>query len=346
MTKFKKSLLCATLLTSVLAVTQAAKADAISDFYHGKTMQMIIATSPGGDYDTRGRLLARHMNRLIPGEPTIIPQNMPGGVGIAAANHMAAAAPRDGTVLHMLMQNMPAHQAIGGQGVKFDTRKLIFVGNTTDTPNVINSWHTTGITKIEQVKTQELIVGAAGTATPAAYYPAALNAMAGTKFKIVAGYPGGNDVNLAMEKGEVGGRGSNSWASWKSLNPKWIAEGKVHILVQIGLQRAKDLPDVPLLFELATNEIDREVLRFISADTAISRSAVTTPDVPPERVKALRKAFMDTMKDAQFLGEANKMGLDISPLSGEESQAVADRIVAARPEIIERAKLILEGAAK
>ena len=346
MTKFKTSLLCATLLTSALFATQAAKADAIADFYRGKTMQMIIATSPGGDYDTRGRLLARHMNRLIPGEPTIVPQNMPGGVGIAAANHMAAAAPRDGTVLHMLMQNMPAHQAIGGQGVKFDTRKLIFIGNTTDTPNVINSWYTTGITKIEQVKTQELIVGAAGTATPAAYYPAALNAMAGTKFKIVAGYPGGNDVNLAMEKGEVGGRGSNSWASWKSLNPKWIAEGKVHILVQIGLQRAKDLPDVPLLFELATNEVDREVLRFISADTAISRSAVTTPDVPPERVIALRKAFMDTMKDAQFLGEANKMGLDISPLSGEASQAVADKIVASPSEVIERAKLILEGTGK
>jgi len=343
---FKKPAIYATILLSGLTVTSAVRADAIADFYHGKTMQMIIATSPGGDYDTRGRLLARHLNRLIPGEPTIVPQNMPGGVGIAAANHMAAAAPRDGTVLHMLMQNMPAHQAIGGQGVKFDTRKLIFVGNTTDTPNVINSWHTTGITKIEQVKTQELIVGAAGTATPAAYYPAALNAMAGTKFKIVAGYPGGNDVNLAMEKGEVGGRGSNSWASWKSLNPKWIAEGKVHILVQIGLQRAKDLPDVPLLFELATNEVDREVLRFISADTAISRSAVTTPEVPPERVKALRKAFMDTMKDPQFLGEANKMGLDISPLSGEESQAVADKIVAARPEVIERAKLILEGTGK
>lgn len=346
MSTFKKPAFYSMILLSGLSLTSAVRADAVADFYHGKTMQMIIATSPGGDYDTRGRLLARHMNRLIPGEPTIVPQNMPGGVGIAAANHMAAAAPRDGTVLHMLMQNMPAHQAIGGQGVKFDTRKLIFVGNTTDTPNVINSWHTTGITKIEQVKTQELIVGAAGTATPAAYYPAALNAMAGTKFKIVAGYPGGNDVNLAMEKGEVGGRGSNSWASWKSLNPKWIAEGKVHILVQIGLQRAKDLPDVPLLFELATNEVDREVLRFISADTAISRSAVTTPDVPPERVKALRKAFMDTMKDPQFLGEANKMGIDISPLSGEESQAVADKIVAARPEVIERAKLILEGTGK
>jgi len=343
---FKKPTLGSIILTSALVIARSAQADAIADFYHGRTMQMIIATSPGGDYDTRGRLLARHLPRLIPGEPTMVPQNMPGGVGIAAANHMANAAPRDGTVLHMLMQNMPAHQAVGGQGVKFDTRKLIFVGNTTDAPNVINSWYTTGITKIEQVKTQELVVGAAGTATPAAYYPAALNAMAGTKFKIVAGYPGGNDVNLAMEKGEVGGRGSNSWASWKSLNPKWIAENKVHILVQIGLQRAKDLPDVPLLFELATNEADREVLRFISADTAIARSAVTTPDVPPERVIALRKAFMDTMKDAQLLAEANKMGIDISPLSGEETQAVADKIVAAAPDVVARAKLLLEGTGK
>lgn len=346
MKNFKKALLQAALVSTAMVGSFSAQADAIADFYRGKNMQMIIATSPGGDYDTRGRLLARHMTRLIPGEPNIVPQNMPGGVGIAAANHMANAAPRDGTVLHMLMQNMPAHQAIGGQGVKFDTRKLIFIGNTTDSPNVINSWHTTGITKIEQVKTQELVVGAAGTATPAAYYPAALNAMAGTKFKIVTGYPGGNDVNLAMEKGEVGGRGSNSWASWKSLNPKWIAEGKVHILVQIGLQRAKDLPDVPLLFELATNDADREVLRFISADTAIGRAAVTTPDVPPERVAALRKAFMDTMKDAQFLAEANKMGIDISPRSGEDSQAVADKIVAAPPEVVARAKVLLEGTGK
>ena len=346
MSQFKKPLLKAAIMSCVILAPLSAQADAIADFYRGKNMQMIIATSPGGDYDTRGRLLARHMTRLIPGEPTIVPQNMPGGVGIAAANHMANAAPRDGTVLHMLMQNMPAHQAIGGQGVKFDTRKLIFIGNTTDSPNVINSWYTTGITKIEQVKTQELVVGAAGTATPAAYYPAALNAMAGTKFKIVTGYPGGNDVNLAMEKGEVGGRGSNSWASWKSLNPKWIAEGKVHILVQIGLQRAKDLPDVPLLFELASNESDREVLRFISADTAIGRAAVTTPDVPKDRVSALRKAFMDTMKDEQFLAEANKMGIDISPRSGEDSQSVADKIVAAPPEVVARAKVLLEGTGK
>lgn len=336
----------AVLIPAALIGATAARADTVADFYRGKTMQMIIATSPGGDYDTRGRLLARHMGRLIPGDPVIVAQNMPGGVGIAAANHMANAAPRDGTVLHMLMQNMPAHQAIGGQGVKFDTRKLIFIGNTTDTPNVINSWHTTGIKTIEDVRRRELVVGAAGTATPAAYYPAALNAMAGTKFKIVTGYPGGNDVNLAMEKGEVGGRGSNSWASWKSSRPQWLAEKKIDILVQIGLKRHPDLPNVPLLFELASNDADREVLRFISADTAISRSVVTTPEVPAERVAALRKAFMETMKDPQFVAEAEKMQVDISPLTGEEAQAVADRIVAAPPEVIARAKVLLEGAGK
>ena len=346
MSSFKKSLLCASFFTAALTLASGARADAVADFYRGKPMQMIIATSPGGDYDTRGRLIARHMNRHIPGEPSIVAQNMPGGVGIAAANHLANAAPRDGTVLHMLMQNMPAHQAIGGQGVKFDTRKLIFVGSTTDTPNVINSWHTTGITNIEQVKTQELIVGAAGTATPAAYYPAALNAMAGTKFKIVAGYPGGNDVNLAMEKGEVGGRGSNAWSSWKTSRPQWLTEKKIHILVQVALKRHKDLPDVPLLFELAQNDADREVLRFISADTEISRAVVTTPETPAPRVAALRKAFMDTMRDPQFLAEAEKMQIDISPLPGDEAQVIADRIVAASPDVIARAKLILEAPAK
>ncbi|MDB5509568.1 MAG: Tripartite-type tricarboxylate transporter, receptor component TctC [Hyphomicrobiales bacterium] len=332
---------------AVLALPHAsASADPVADFYRGKTLQMIIATSPGGDYDTRGRLLARHLGRHIPGEPNIVAQNMPGGVGLAAANYMAAIAPRDGTVLHMLMQNMPAHQAVGGQGVKFDTRKLIFIGNTTDTPNVINAWHTTGIKTIEDVKTRELVVGAAGTATASAYYPAALNAMAGTKFKIVTGYPGGNDVNLAMEKGEVGGRGSNSWASWKSTRPQWIADKKINVLVQIGLKRHPDLPEVPLLFELASNDRDREVLRFISADTAISRAVVTTPDTPPERVAALRKAFMGMIADPQFVAEAAKMQIDISPSSGEEAQKIADLILDSPPEVIARAKLLLDGGGK
>jgi tripartite-type tricarboxylate transporter receptor subunit TctC len=195
-------------LVLLLALPAPAAADAVADFYRGKTLTMLVATSPGGDYDLRARLLARHIGRHIPGEPAIIARNMPGAVGLQAANWLATQAPRDGTVLHAIMQNMSAHQALGGGKVEFDTRKFFWIGNTTESPNVVNSWHTTGIRSIRDVMERELVVGAPGTATSSVYYPKAMNALVGTKFKIVSGYPGGNDVNLAMERGEVGGRGS------------------------------------------------------------------------------------------------------------------------------------------
>src|SRR5215203_4670031 len=230
------------LALSALAPSTAA-AESVADFYRGKSVRMVVATSPGGDYDLRARLIARHIGRHIPGEPTIVPVNMPGGVGLQAANWMATQAPRDGTALHAIMQNMSAIQALGGANVEYDTRKFFWIGNTTDTPNVINSWYTTGIRTIQDAMTRELVVGAPGTATSSVYYPKALNALAGTKFKIVAGYPGGNDVNLAMERGEVGGRGANSWASWKSTHPQWLAEKKIYMLVPIAFKRDPELPD-------------------------------------------------------------------------------------------------------
>ena len=171
-----------------LAASPSA-ADPVGDFYRGKTLSMVIATSPGGDYDARGRLLARHMGRHLPGQPAIVARNMPGAVGLQAANWLATQAPRDGTVLHMIMQNMSAHQALGGHGVEFDTRRFIWIGNTTDSPNVVNSWHTTGIRSIEEVRARELVVGAPGSATASVYYPKVMNALLGTKFKIVSGYP-------------------------------------------------------------------------------------------------------------------------------------------------------------
>jgi hypothetical protein len=210
-------------------------ADPVADFYRGKTITMVIATAPGGDYDLRARLISRHMSRHIPGNPTIVPRNMPGGVGIQAMNFMANVAPKDGTAIHAIMQNMSTHQALGGAGVEFDTRKFFWFGNTTDTPNVINSWHTTGIRTIQEVMTRELVVGAPGQATNSVYYPKALNDLVGTRFRIISGYPGGNDVNLAMERGEVGGRGSNSWASWKATKPDWLRDKKIFILVQIAI---------------------------------------------------------------------------------------------------------------
>jgi len=329
------------LLPSLLAAAPAA-ADPVADFYRGKSLTMIIATSPGGDYDIRARLVARHMGRHIPGEPTIIARNMPGAVGLQAANYLAVQAPRDGTVLHAIMQAMSAYQAMGGSNVEYDTRKLFWIGNTTNSPNVVNSWYTTGIKTIQDVMERELVVGAPGTNTTSVYYPRIMNALAGTKFKIVTGYPGGNDVNLAMERGEVGGRGSNSWASWKATHLDWITQKKIYILVQVALKRNQELADVPLMTELAKNDDDRKVLAFVSVDTEITRAIVTTPDTPPERVEALRRAFDATMRDPLFRAEAEKAGMDINPSTGEEAQRVADFIADTPSPVVTRAKALLE----
>jgi tripartite-type tricarboxylate transporter receptor subunit TctC len=197
------------------------------------------------------------------------------------------------------------------------------------------------VTSIQQVMAKEFVVGATGVGSGSYYYPAALNALAGTKFKIVSGYPGGNEMNLAMERGEIGGRGSNAWASWKSTKPQWLADKKIHMLVQVGLKRNAEIKDVPTMQELAKNEIDAKVLTFISADTAISRAVVTTPGVPAERVAALRRAFAATMQDPEFVAEATKMKMDLSVASGEETQAIAASIVDTPPEVLARAKTIL-----
>ena len=317
-------------------------ADPVADFYRGKSISMIVATAPGGDYDLRARLVARHIGRHIPGNPAIVPRNMPGGVGIQAANYMATVAAQDGTSLHAIMQNMSSHQAFGGAGVEFDTRKFFWIGNTTDTPNTIASWHTTGIRTIKDAMERELVIGAPGTATASVYYPRALNELAGTKFKIVTGYPGGNPVNLAMERGEVGGR-INSWASWKATKPDWLREKKISMIVQIALKRDPELADVPTMIELAKTEEDKAVMTFLSADIPISRAYVTTPGVPAERVQALRRAFDATMKDPQFIAEAEKLGMDMKPSTGEEAQTFADLIANTPARVLARAKTILDG---
>lgn len=327
-----------------LAWLQPAAAEPVEGFYRGKQINLVIGTSPGGDYDQRGRMLARHIGKHIPGNPTIVARNMPGGVGLQAANWLYSVAPKDGTALHMVMQNMPMHQVLGGHGVQFDTAKFHWIGNTTNSPNTIATWHTAGVTTIEQARQKEVVLGAPGTATSSVYYPMVTNALLGTKFKIIAGYPGGNDVNLAMERGEVGGRGSNSWASWVSTKPDWIKENKVHMLVQIGLAKHPDMPHVPLLLDLAKNEDDRAVLKFMSADTAFSRALATTPAVPPERVNALRRAFDAAMRDPELVAEADKAKRDLSADKGEDVQTVVMELIATPAPVIERTKAILAKA--
>jgi tripartite-type tricarboxylate transporter receptor subunit TctC len=236
---------------------------------------------------------------------------------------------------------MMAAQAVSSPGIEFDTRKFIWLGNTTSAPNVINTWHTTGVTSVEQVKTREVLLGAP-MGTAGALYPVLINTVAGTKFRVVTGYPGGNEVNLAMERGEVEGRGSNSWASWKSTKPDWLKDKKINILVQVALARHPDLPDVPLLMDLARTDEDRAALKLLSAPPDIGRPVFAPPGVPAERVKALRDAFDATMKDPAFLEAAKREGLEIDPVSGEQLQKIVNDILAAPQNVRDRLATLIE----
>ena len=324
-----------------LAACAQARAAGVEDFYRGKTISIVIGFSAGGDYDLRARMLARHMDRHIPGQPAILARNMPGAGGVAATNWLAKLAPRDGTSSLMASQNTPLIQALGTPGVEFDARQFAWIGNTTNSPNLISVWAGRGVKTIDDARRREVAVGASGVGSGSYYYPFAANVVGKTRFKIVTGYPGGNDINIAMERGEVDGRGSNSLAAWKSTRPQWIAEGKLIHLVQIALQRHPELPDVPLLSDLAETDIDRQAMRLIAAETAMARAVAASPDIPAERVSALRRAFDATMRDREFMAEADRLGFDINPATGEEVQAIVMDIVNAPAPVVQRTKEIL-----
>ncbi len=320
-------------LATALAANRPAGAQSVEEFYRGKQIDLIIGYSPGGAYDLYARLIARHLGNFIPGKPTIVPRNMPGAGSRIAAGWVYNIAPKNGTILATVDQALPLAHALGDKNLKADTTKFIYIGNPIDDVNTTVAWHTSGIKTIEDARRREAVVGSAGSST-SLHYPKAMNELVGTKFKIVTGYPGGNELNIALERGEIDVRGSNSWGSWKSGRPEWVAQKKIIALVQIGLRKTADLPDVPLLMELGRNREDRAILRLLSASATIGRPLFTTPDVPADRVLALRNAFSAVMKDAAFLEQAQKQQFDINPISGEELQAIVQEMVGSTPGVI------------
>ena len=297
-----------------------------AEFYQNKSIDLIIGYSPGGGYDAYARLLARHLGAHIPGNPRIVPRNMPGGGSRAAAQYVYNVAPKNGTVLATGDQSLALEQALGSGNLQFDTRKFYWIGNPISDNNTLVTWHTSGIRTVDEAKAREVPIGSTG-ADPSSQYPKVMNALLGTKFKVVLGYPGANEINLAMENGEVSGRGSNSWSSWKATKPDWLRDKKINILVQIGLSKAQDLPDVPLLIDLTQNPEHAEVLKLLSEPVAVGRPIFTTPGVPADRVKVLRDAFDATIKDPAFLEEARRLNLSINPSSGAELQQIVANIV-------------------
>lgn len=322
-----------------LAVVPAG-ADPIADFYKGKTVNMLIGVSAGGEYDLHARLIARYIGRHIPGNPTLVPQNMLGAGGIVMANYLYGVAPRDGTYMGVIQNGHPTIQAVGMANIQYDVAKFNWIGAITPTVETMALWKTSGVRSIEDARRGEVIVGSVGRANVTFTFPQMLNEFAGTKFKIVSGYRGGSEINLAMERGEVVGR-NNTWSSWKVTKPDWLKNNDISIIAYAGPQ-PKDLKGVPSLEDLARTEDDRKTIRLIIAGTRMGRPIAATPGIPAERVKALRDAFLAVMKDPDFVKEAEGARVDIDPVSGEELQKVVEDVLATPANLRARAKPFLD----
>ena len=332
-------------LLSALAAIPAAPlaADPVADFYRGKQMQFIIRTPPGGDYDSYSRLLARHMGRHIPGNPTITPVNMPGGGGIIAANHVGQVAPKDGTVLTMVSQGLPIDQALQlSPSLRVDLRSFNWIGNLVNANQLLVVWHTSKVRTLEQAKTTETLIGSTGAGSVSVQLPAFYNNVLGTRFKIIMGYPGGQEVDLAMERGEVDGRGTNTYTGYQTSKPQYLANKLIIPLIQVGMAREPDLPDTPLLLEQQVQPQDRPLLEFMSKAITVGRPVATTPGVPAERVAALRKAFMDTLDDPEFMAEAKQQNAEVRPMTGEVLEATIRDLIEAPQAVRDRVKVALQ----
>jgi hypothetical protein len=317
-------------------------AQAQTDFYRGKTIELDIGTSVGGGYDAYGRMVARYMARYIPGNPTIVPKNMEGGGGIRLGNFIYGAAAKDGTVIATFNRGVPFEPLLSSRTVPIDATKYNWIGSTNDEISICASWHTTGITTLEQVRMTELVVGATGPSGDTYQFPKVSNAVLGTKFKIVTGYPGGNDVDLAMERGEVQGRCGWSWTSVKATHAAWLDRKQINILYQMGLSKHRDLPNVPLVTDFAKTDEERAILKLIFARQVMAWPYAAPPGVPKERVEILRRAFMETMKDKDFLADAEKANLEITPVSGEAIQKLVQEIYDTPAGVVRKTAAMLQ----
>jgi len=311
------------------------------DFYDGKTITVITSTGSGGTYDLVARLISRHMPQYLPGHPTMIVQNMPGGGNVLATNYMYAIAPKDGTSIATIHNAMPLHQVLDGRGVRYDASKFNWLGSTGPENEVIIAWHTAGVRTIEDAMKKELILGGTGAGSGIVIIPTAMNNVLGTRFKIVIGYKSSEDINLAMERGEVQAR-AFSMSSIVSQHPDWIKEKKVAFLAQVGTRREKDLPDVPLATELAKTDEQRAILKLISAPPALGQPYLAPPGVPEDRVAVLRKAFMATLKDKAFLADAAKSEFDIDAMDADEVTRIVDDTIGTPAAVVAKARAAME----
>lgn len=327
--------LVATNIAAVLAMLTPASADDVAAFYKGRQITYVIQAGAGGYYGLNGRLIANHMGRFIPGNPSLIVQHMPGAGGITAANYTYGVAPKDGTVMAMLSADLAVVQRMHPTSVRYDAARFNWVGSIYPFGNVLTVYHTAGISSLDDMKRKPVILGQTSKASTNYAEALLLNRYLGFKLNSVTGYRGGNDMYLAMERGEIHGR-IGSWQSLKATKPDWLAEKKMVPILQSATRRLAELPDIPTMAELAPNDDVREMLLLLSGGEPVGWSATLPPDVPSARVAALRRAFDEMLKDPAFRAEAARLKADIDARTGAEVEQAVKRTLATPEAIIER----------
>jgi tripartite-type tricarboxylate transporter receptor subunit TctC len=334
---------CNAALTAVIAVgvTMAtpltAQSAGVEEFYKGRTVALVIGYSAGSGYDIYARLLGRYIGRHIPGNPSVIAQNMPGAGSLKAANYIYGVAPKDGSIIATIGRSAPIEPLLGD--AQFDGRKFTWLGSIASNSSLCTTWHTTAIKTWQDVLTKPFALAGEGSGSDPDNFARILKNLFGAKVKLVAGYPGGTEMNLAIERREVDGRCGWSWDSIKSTRPDWLRDKKINLLAVFSLQRAADIPaEVPLIGELATSEEQRQILRVHLSGQALGRPFFTSPGVPEDRKAALRAAFDATMKDPDFIADIIKVKLEVIPASGAEIDRLLAEVYATPKDVIEKAK--------
>jgi tripartite-type tricarboxylate transporter receptor subunit TctC len=325
-------------IAAAAAAAGAALAQPAADFYRGKTVTLIVGYSVGGGYDTYARIVARHMARHIPGNPSIIVQNMPGAGSLRATNYLYAVAPKDGTVFGLFGRGLPMEPLIGTSATQYDSRKFSWLGSATNEVSVCAVWHTSPVKSWGDMLSKPFTVGGEGSGSDPDILSAMLKNAFGAKLKTVSGYPGSNEVALAMERGEVDGRCGWSWSSMKATRADWISGKKVNVVVQLSLSKSPELPDVPIVTEFAKTERQRQILNLILSRQVMGRPFAAPPGLPEDRKQALRAAFDATMADPEFRADIASRGLEVNPVNGTEVDKLMAQLYDTPAEAIAEAK--------
>jgi tripartite-type tricarboxylate transporter receptor subunit TctC len=323
------------------AASSPARAESAEDFYKSHPLSLVIGFPPASAYDLYGRAVGRHIGRHIPGNPSVLPVNKPGASSLTAANYLYSIAPKDGSTIGILSRGAPLDPLLSNAGSKFEPRKFTWLGSVGNEVSVCVAWHAAAVKTWDDLLVKDFVVAAAGLSTDTGVFALVLKNLFGARMKIISGYPGGAEISKAIETGEVDGRCGWSWSGVKASKPDWLAEKKINVLVQLGLQKTADLPSVPLITDLAKTDEQRQILKLVFGPQEFAWPFMAPPDLPADRKHILRAAFDATLRDPEFLEDAKKMALEVNPVSGRAVEALIDDLYGTPEAVAAKARRVI-----